>query len=415
MEVRHFFGVAAIALSLAACQQKSSNSVFPESVNQALACEGDRIAGEFIVRWEDGGISRESAKDAESFKRDFVESRLDEIRHVEFNKRIRLEPAVIHGSDQFQASATNTVTWGQESIEAAPVWASGFRGSGVKVGVVDTAVDITHAQLSPRIAVNQAELNGRVGVDDDGNGLIDDIRGWDFLYDLPMGESRVVDEHGTHVAGIVAADHSQGPIQGIAPSASVLPASFLSENGDGDLFGALKALDYVAAQGVKVINASWGGPTCSQSLQESLKKLSDQDIVVVVAAGNSGLDLDTYPDYPAAFETPTQITVGALKPSGYLAGFSNTSFRYVHLAAPGESIYSTVPGNQFVSMNGTSMAAPFVAGAAAVLRGARPNATALQVRQALLESVDRGNYRVQTQGRLNLRKALTRLLELVPN
>lgn len=372
------------------------------------------IADQFIVQWEDGRRSLESAANAEEFKKNFVESRLPQIRHVEFNKRIKLHPAVMRASGELQTQASSMVNWGQENIEAANVWAAGYKGAGVLVGIVDTAVDVHHAQLSAQIAINTSEKNGRTGVDDDGNGLVDDVLGWDFLDEVPMGQRSVVDAHGTHVAGIVAADHAQGPIQGVAPESKIVPASFLSENGDGDLYGALKALDYAAARGVKVINASWGGPSCSKSLQESLKKLSDQDIVIVVAAGNSGLDLDSYPDYPAAFETPSQITVAALKPSGYLAGFSNTSFRFVHLAAPGESIYSTVPDDQFYSMNGTSMAAPFVAGAAAVLRGARPNATALQVRQALLESVDRGNYRVSTQGRLNLRKALTRLFQIAP-
>lgn len=414
MEVRHSFYAVAFALSLSACSQKSSNTVFPESVNRAQSCSGEMIPDQFIVQWEDGRRSLESAANASDFKKNFVESRLAQIRHVEFNKKIKLHPAVIRNSGEFQSQASSLVSWGQEAIEAAPVWAAGHKGAGVLVGIVDTAVDVHHAQLSAQIAVNTAEQNGRNGVDEDGNGLVDDVLGWDFLDQVPMGQRGVVDAHGTHVAGIVAADHSQGPIQGIAPESKIVPASFLSESGDGDLYGALKALDYAAARGVKVINASWGGPNCSKSLQESLKKLSDQDIVIVVAAGNSGLDLDSYPDYPAAFETPTQITVAALKPSGYLAGFSNTSFRFVHLAAPGESIYSTVPDDQFYSMNGTSMAAPFVAGAAAVLRGARPNATALQVRQALMESVDRGNYRVSTQGRLNLRKAIVRLFQLAP-
>ncbi|MBX3017137.1 MAG: S8 family serine peptidase [Bdellovibrionaceae bacterium] len=414
MEVRHSLYAVALALSLSACGQKSSNTVFPESVNRAQSCSGDMIADQFIVQWEDGRRSLESAANAEEFKKNFVESRLPQIRHVEFNKRIKLHPAVMRASGELQTQASSMVNWGQENIEAANVWAAGYKGAGVLVGIVDTAVDVHHAQLSAQIAINTSEKNGRTGVDDDGNGLVDDVLGWDFLDEVPMGQRSVVDAHGTHVAGIVAADHAQGPIQGVAPESKIVPASFLSENGDGDLYGALKALDYAAARGVKVINASWGGPSCSKSLQESLKKLSDQDIVIVVAAGNSGLDLDSYPDYPAAFETPSQITVAALKPSGYLAGFSNTSFRFVHLAAPGESIYSTVPDDQFYSMNGTSMAAPFVAGAAAVLRGARPNATALQVRQALLESVDRGNYRVSTQGRLNLRKALTRLFQIAP-
>lgn len=414
MEVQKRMSVIVLVFLLGACSQKSPNSVFPESVVQAAACSGEMIRNQFIVQWENGKVSLEAGPDAEIFKQEFLEKRLSQVRHVEFNKKIKLHPAVVKDNQFYQAQARDLVNWGQEHVEAEVIWSAGFKGQGVKVGVVDTAVDINHVQLKSRINVNTAELSGRSGVDDDANGLTDDVYGWDFLYDVPQGERTVVDSHGTHVSGIVAADHSQGPIKGLAPETKIIPASFLSEDGDGDLYGALRALDYVAAQGVKVINASWGGPNCSKTLQDTLQRLTDQDILVVVAAGNSGLDLDNYPDYPAAFETPAQITVAALKPSGYLAGFSNTSFRYVHLAAPGESIYSTVPGNQYESMNGTSMAAPFVAGAAAVLRSAKPTATALQVKQAMMETVDRGNFRVQSQGSLNLKKALARLQQLVP-
>jgi len=415
MEVHQRLSVIfCLAVGLGACSEKSSNTVFPESVNRPMACSGAMIEDQFIVQWENGRVTLERSPNAKHFKAEFLEPQLERIKHVEFNKRIKLLPAVQFSETTTSAQTGNLVEWGQTAIDASYAWNANLRGQGVKVGVVDTAIDIEHSQMKKQMSVNLAELNGLPGVDDDGNGLIDDIYGWDFLYDTPHGATPIGDSHGTHVAGIVAADHSEGPIKGIAPDAKVVAASFLSESGDGDLYGALMALDYVAAQGAKVINASWGGPHCSKSLQTTLQNLSDQDILIVVAAGNSGLNLDYYPDYPAAFETPTQLTVGALKPSGYLAGFSNTSYRFVHLAAPGDSIYSTIPGDQFGSMNGTSMAAPFVAGAAAVLRSHRPSATALQVRQAILESVDKGNYRVQSQGTLNLRKALLKLESLVP-
>lgn len=414
MDVHQRLGVALFSVSLAACSSKSSNSVFPESTVQVVACAEQIVSNQFIVEWENGTITLESDANAEDFKTNFVEARLTEIKHVEFNKKIKVRPFAHSASDRMVIQAGNMVTWGQNMIEADVAWAQNIKGQGVKVGVVDTAVDTSHSQLKKRIHQNLAEVDGQIGVDDDGNGLIDDVAGWDFLTDSPQAANPVVDSHGTHVSGIVAADHDEGPIEGIAPQAEIIPASFLNEAGEGDLFGALRALNYAAAQGAKVINASWGGPRCSQSLRDTLLKLSDQDILISVAAGNDGLDLDTSPDYPAAFESPTQLTVAALKPSGYLAGFSNTSYRYVQIAAPGETIYSTVPGDQFTEMSGTSMAAPFVAGAAALLRSFRPQATAVQVRKALLDSVIKNNYRVASQGRLNIRRALEQLAKDVP-
>lgn len=416
MEVRRVLLVAFFALYLAACSNNGSSAVFPESQRVASVCESQLKKNEFIVHWQDGRITLEHDRNAEAFKENFIEPQLDKISHVEFNKRIQVSiPSRISSrSSGVSTSASNLVNWGQTAIEASAAWSRNIKGQGVKVAVVDTAIDLDHPQLAGQIAINQAEANGFAGVDDDGNGLVDDIKGWDFLYNRKHGLGNSSDEHGTHVAGIIAADPAFGPIQGLAPQAQIIAASFLSESGDGDLFGAIRSLEYAAAQGAKVINASWGGPNCSESLRMAMKSLSEKDVVVVVAAGNDGVDIEQSPDYPAAYEFPTQITVAAIRPTGYMAGFSNTSFRYVHVAAPGETIYSTIPHNEFAAMDGTSMAAPFVTGAAALLRSLRPSATAKQVRDALLSSVDLGNYRVSTKGRLNIRKAMAALEAAVP-
>lgn len=399
------------ALALSACAKKTTTSVFPESQGLTTLCGTTAVAKEFIVEWEDGRRTLERGQTTDEFKTQFIAPKLSRIRHVEYNKRFKLHPQAVSSPT---AATSDLVSWGQTMIEAASAWNQNVSGEGVRVGVVDTAVDINHEQLKSRIAKNSAEVSGKSSFDDDGNGLVDDVAGWDFFDKRPQGVKTPTAEHGTHVAGIIAADPSAGPIQGVAPKAELVIGSFIDDSGNGDLYGALEALDYVAAQGAKVINASWGGPDCSESLKDSLVNLSKKDIVLVVAAGNSGVDLEAYPDYPALFQTPTQLTVAAIRSSGFMASFSNTSYKYVHLAAPGDTIYSTVPGNQYVEMSGTSMAAPFVTGAAALLRSYRPTATALQVRQALLESVDTGDYRVLTQGRLNVRKALARLKELVP-
>lgn len=418
MEVQRLnrlFTVVAMVFVLGACAEKTVKSVFPEAQNQPQGLCGDSmLPTQFLVRWEDGSITLENDQNAERFTQRFITPHLSRIQSVEFNKRIQLPTPPTDSETEVATFASTAWNWGQDSIEASAAWTQGVQGQGVKVGVTDTAIDLNHVQLSGQIAVNLSELNGRSGVDDDANGLIDDVKGWDFLHNRPHGipaesDPQKVDSHGSHVAGIIAAEHGKGPIQGVAPRAQIVPASFLSESGEGNLYGAIMSLEYAASQGASVINASWGGPNCSQALKDTLKSLSDRDVVLVVAAGNDGQDLESYPDFPAAFEIPSQLTVAALRSSGYLAAFSNTSYRYVHLAAPGDGIYSTVPFNQVMSMSGTSMAAPFVSGAAALLRSFRPQASALQVKQALMESVDSGNYRVATRGRLNVRKALERL------
>ncbi|PWU17081.1 MAG: alkaline serine protease, partial [Bdellovibrio sp.] len=176
--------------------------------------------------------------------------------------------------------------------------------------------------------------------------------------------------------------------------------------GAGDTGGAIQALNYAAARGAKIINASWGGPTCSNILQATIENLSEQGLLIVVAAGNDGNDLDTMPEYPAVDQVPGQITVAAIRSSGFMDVYSNTSFNFVHIAAPGTGILSTVIDHGTALMSGTSMATPFVSGAAALLWGLRPQATAADIKSALLKSVDTGPYRVSSQGRLNVRKAV---------
>lgn len=408
MDVQKFLLAVACVFALSACgNQKTSNSVFPD--NGALdssACMGQAVKNKFIVQWEDGRFSVESAANAEEFTKNFIEPQLADIRFVEFDREIKVE-----STREVTASAVDS--WGQDRTEARALWNLGVKGQGVKVGVVDAFVDPNHAQIRPRIAVNTGEIPNN-GIDDDRNGVVDDYYGAKFT-SAPDGARP--SSHGTHVAGIIAADSRYGSVEGMAPEAQLIPAQFITDDGGGSLGDAVLALQYSASRGAKIINASWGGAPCVSSLRNAFQELEKKGILVVVAAGNDGRDVDVYPEFPASFNLSNQITVAASSVSDFMTSWSNSGFNFVHLAAPGDKILSTVPGNSTAYMDGTSMAAPFVTGAAALLWSAKPQATAAQIKSAILQSVDVRNqheFKVSTRGRLNVRKAYQILNQIVP-
>nr|WP_295903488.1 S8 family peptidase [uncultured Bdellovibrio sp.] len=410
MDVQKILSAVACVLVLSSCgNKKSSSSVFPE--NGALdssACMGQAIQNKFIVQWEDGKFTVESAKDADEFTKKFIEPNLENIRYVEYDRHLQVEK-----TDEVRTTGF-TDSWGQDKVSVRNVWAQGVYGQNVKVAVVDAYVDYTHPQIAPRIAINTGEIPNN-GKDDDGNGVVDDYYGASFV-SVPSN-NQTPSSHGTHVAGIIAADSRYGSVEGMAPQAQIIPAQFIANDGGGSLGDAVLALQYSASRGAKIINASWGGAPCVASLRNTFQELQNKGILVVVAAGNDGRDIDVYPEFPASFNFSNQITVAASSVTDFMTSWSNSGFNFVHLAAPGERILSTVPGNTTAYMDGTSMAAPFVTGAAALLWSARPNATATQIKQAILQSVDVSaghEFKVNTRGRLNVDRALQVLRQLVP-
>lgn len=404
------FGVALLFVLSACGNAKSTDSVYKKSASPY--CAQTRIQSKYIVEWEDGRFSTEFAESEEDFKENFLKPRLAEIRGAEpdyvaaFNQPVRTSSA--------QRTFADSQSWGQEIIEASSAWSRGYSGQNVIVGVVDSFVDVTHPQLQGNILVNNREIPGN-GIDDDGNGYVDDVTGYSFV--SQPGTNPNENPHGTHVSGIIAADPTFGRVKGVAPQAKIIPAPFISNDGNGSLGDAILAMQYVASRGARIINASWGGAPCASALGNAFVKLSSQGILLIVAAGNSGIDIDQYPVYPASFLIPNQLTVAASTSLDFMASWSNNGYQGTHLAAPGAQILSTVPGNSYGYMDGTSMAAPFVTGAAAVLWSARPDASAAEIRQALIRSVDISpghEFRVASRGRLNLRKALEELQRIRP-
>lgn len=378
--------VLALGLGLFSACSQSKDSASVMSTQAAPACEQQTIAHRYIVQWEDGSFSVEDGKSDEDFRKNFVDKKLHLIKYVDRDYRIKLKTQETPTQTiSAQASYPAVMNWGPEKIQAPELWNQNFLGQDIKVGVVDGMVDSSHQQLSANVLSAQ-QFNNEIN---------DPTR----------------NKHGSHVAGIIAADPSFGPAKGVAPKAKILGGQFIANDGSGSLGDAILAMNEVAKQGARIINMSWGGAPCVSNLKAAFDNLSAQNILLVTASGNSGLNLDYNPSYPATINAKLQLNVAATTMDDLMAFFSNRGFRMVSVGAPGVGIISTVPGNKLEAMDGTSMAAPIVSGLAALLMGAEPKATATQVKSAILRSVDVGAYELQvsSRGRVNAKKALEQL------
>ena len=366
-----------------------------------------------------------------------------------------------------------TTTVNQYGSQAGEAWAAGFVGSTKTViGVIDTGIDHTHQDLYQNIWLNQKEIpttiyaslsdinydglitfsdlnatanqafvadknaNGYIdaadllsdsrwadGIDTGANGYVDDLVGWDFA----NSDNNPFDDngHGTHVAGTIGAmgGNSVG-VAGVSWNVELVGLKFLDVNGSGSTANAVKALDYftaaskVAISGENFVatNNSWGGGGASTALQDAITRSAQSDILFIAAAGNSASNNDVTANYPSNYNTTATagydsvIAVASLTSTGALSSFSSYGATQVDLAAPGSSIYSTLPGNSYGTFSGTSMATPHVAGAVALFASANPNATAAEIRAALLSSTDSTASLVGktvTGGRLDVADMLT--------
>jgi subtilisin family serine protease len=336
----------------------------------------------------------------------------DAVRHLESDPDIEFaEPNWIYfpsvsSNDPYY---TNGSLWGmygdatspanQYGSQAGEAWANNHTNCGtVWVGIIDEGYMYTHEDLAANAGTNPGEIAGN-GVDDDGNGYVDDVYGWDF----DGGDNSVFDgtsdDHGTHVAGTIGGVGGNGKgVAGVCWSIKLMDAKFLGKRG-GTTANAIKAVDYFTdlklRHGINLVatNNSWGGGGFSQGLQDAIERANQAGILFIAAAGNDGQNIDASPSYPASYPNSNIIAVAALASDGTLASYSNWGATSVDIGAPGSGIYSTVPKSSkgkivsgYASYSGTSMATPHVTGAAALYAAYHPGASAAQIKDAILNA-----------------------------
>jgi subtilisin family serine protease len=303
--------------------------------------------------------------------------------------------------------------------QAGEAWTAGKTGSNtVWIGIIDEGYMYTHEDLALNAGENPGEI-AENGIDDDGNGYVDDVYGWDFDGNNNTVFDGVDDDHGTHVAGTIGAvgGNAKG-VAGVVWNVKLLGAKFLGRRG-GTTANAIKAVDYFTAlrlAGVNIVatNNSWGGGGFSQGLYDAIESANKAGILFIAAAGNSTVNNDTKPHYPSSYTNSNIIAVASIEKTGAISSFSNYGATSVDLGAPGGAITSTLPKSSkgkivsgYGSYSGTSMATPHVTGAVALYAATNPGATAAQIKAAILGAAVATpslNGKCVTGGRLDVSK-----------
>ena len=454
--------IAAITLTasmaLVSCQPvepASPLSATRSDANAKLGAGTDYVDGELLIQFAEGTSDDAKQKALDKVKGQSIEKILtkameragkkegvllvkvdkdvlDAIANLENTSGVEFaEPNFIytHTAMATDPYFTNGSLWGmygpatspanQFGSNAAAAWAAGNTGSAsVYIGIIDEGVQLTHPDLAGQVWTNPNDpVNG---VDNDGNGLVDDTNGWDFanndrtIYD--GGKRGSSDDHGTHVAGTIGGKANNGTgVVGVNWNVTLISAKFLGANG-GTTANAIKAVDYLTNlknRGLNVVasNNSWGGGGYSQALFDAIGRANTAGIMFIAAAGNSGTDNDATASYPANYNLPNVISVAAIDRNGALASFSQYGLTTVDIGAPGVGVFSTTAFNTYSSYNGTSMATPHVTGAVALYASTHSGASVAQIRNAILSSaVPTASLsgKTVTGGRLDANAALSR-------
>lgn len=340
--------------------------------------------------------------------------------------KLKKNPKVLYAEPNYRVKKSATVNdpsfsglWALDNtsdvdLDVPEAWDITTGSPEIVVAVIDEGIDISHPDIAQNIWTNPGEIAGD-GIDNDGNGYIDDVNGWDFFnYDNTVYDLNDGDEHGTHVAGTIAAVSDNGiGIAGVAPKVKIMPLKFLGPDG-GYTSDAIEALQYAQKMGARVANNSWGGGGESEALHDAINSFNG---VFVAAAGNDSDNNDYYPHYPSSYDNDNILSVAAVDQKGNLAYFSNYGTASVDVAAPGTSILSLKPGSAYQYMDGTSMATPHVAGVASLILSLNPALTPSEVCNVIRQTavpMDSLKGKIATGAMVNAYNPLSVVKEGVP-
>lgn len=365
--------------------------------------EGETDFSSLAERSNDS-ITKKSKKEQREFEKSEVISKTDKVEN---------EPSALFNDPAIKQA------WGLKKSDAVRAWKITRGSKNIKVAVIDTGIDINHEDLSENIWVNPGETGfdkdgknkATNNKDDDGNGYKDDVNGWNFVSN--NGDLTDNHGHGTHIAGIIGAiaENKKG-ISGIAPDVSLMIIKYYDpkvSNAD-NLKNTINSIKYAVNMGADIINYSGGGVDFSQDEYNAIQEAEKKGILFVAAAGNERSNSDQFHYYPADYKLSNIISVTALDPNREVLASSNYGTETVDLAAPGQNIISTLPGNSYGFMTGTSQATAFVSGAAVLVKANKTNFKFDEVKKYILSTGDSFTslaQKTRTSRALNLFKALT--------
>lgn len=325
-------------------------------------------------------------------------------------KEVSKEQSVLLNDPAIKKNWGLVGTGGLSDINVDKAWKISQGSRKVVVAVIDTGIDINHPDIKNNLWVNDAEKNGKPGVDDDNNGCIDDVHGCNFITNT--GNLTDNHGHGTHIAGIVGAEGGNGiGISGVSPKVSLMILKYYDPKAPGtdNLKNTIKAINYAVDKKVDIINYSGGGLDFSQQEFNAVQRAEQAGILFVAAAGNEKSNSDQAHYYPANYNLSNIISVTAINPNADVLQSSNYGVRTVHIAAPGEGIYSTLPGSRYGMMTGTSQATAFVSGVAALIKANNEEMDFKKIKNQILSTADARPAMItktQTAGILNSWAAL---------